>query len=53
MYSHNDNTVTTTDSTSVNHITDSNSQSVSENCRTHDTEQLNYNGDDDDWNEDN
>ena len=30
-----------------------NSQSVSESSSTHNTEQLNCNGDDDDWNEDN
>ena len=54
-YSYSDNNVTTTetDSTSVNHITQSNSQSVSESSSTNNTEQLNCNGDDDDCNEDN
>ena len=35
------------------HITQSNSQSVTESSSTHNTEKLNCNDDDDDWNEDN
>ena len=53
VYSHSNNTVTTTNSTSVNHITLSNSQFVSASSTTHNTEKLNCNDDDDDWNEDN
>ena len=53
-YSYSDNIITTTetDSTSVHHITQSNSQYVSESRSTDNTEQLNCNGDDDDWNVD-